>query len=152
MNALLPNALAHILIVDDEPDNRTLLDVILLREGYLTKSAASGHEALACVAELPPALILLDLMMPGMDGYQVAAQVKGNQRTRGIPILVISASIDAATIARAQAAGAEEFMCKPISRVALCDQVKRLLAGAGRLAEAPADSLKSNETTQKNER
>ena len=71
---------ARILIVDDEPHNRQLLEVMLTPEGFCLLTAASGEEALAMVAQQPPDLILLDVMMPGMDGYQVAAQDQGQPR------------------------------------------------------------------------
>src|SRR6185503_2482653 len=69
---------ARILIVDDEPGNRKLLEVTLKPEGYRVLSAANGEEALVLVEQQTPDLILLDVMMPGMDGYQVAAKLKGN--------------------------------------------------------------------------
>jgi CheY-like chemotaxis protein len=77
---------ARILIVDDELNNRRLLEAMLGPEGFLLQIAASGEEALAIVAEQPPDLILLDVMMPGLDGYQVVATIKGNPVTKNIPI------------------------------------------------------------------
>src|SRR4029077_16514755 len=85
---------ARILIVDDERLNRQLLEVMLAPEGFLLLTAASGEEALAMVAEQPPDLILLDLLMPGMDGYQVTARIKGNIATKNIPVIVITALDD----------------------------------------------------------
>ncbi len=71
---------ARVLIVDDERHNRQVLEVMLAPEGWLLQTAASGEETLAMVAQQPPDLILLDIMMPGMDGYQVAASIKGKHR------------------------------------------------------------------------
>ena len=71
--------------MDDERHNRQLLEVMLTAEGFHLLTAASGEEALAMVAQEPPDLILLDIMMPGMDGYQVTARIKGNPATRNIP-------------------------------------------------------------------
>lgn len=82
---------ATLLIVDDEIQVRKLLETLLRHEGYQTVSAASGEEALQLVAQRPPDLILLDIMMPGMDGYEVANQLKGNQATANIPIIMLSA-------------------------------------------------------------
>jgi CheY-like chemotaxis protein len=82
---------ARILIVDDERHNRQLLEVMLKPEGFYLLTAASGEEALAMVAMQPPDLILLDIMMPGMDGYQVAAMIKGNPATKNIPVIMVTA-------------------------------------------------------------
>ncbi len=65
--------------------------MLLRPEGYLTRSAASGEEALASVAQQPPDLILLDIMMPGMDGYEVAGTLKADPATANIPIIMVTA-------------------------------------------------------------
>jgi CheY-like chemotaxis protein len=75
---------ARILIVDDERHNRQLLEVMLKPEGHCLLTAASGEEALALVAQHPPDVILLDIMMPGMDGYEVTSKLKGNRATKNI--------------------------------------------------------------------
>src|ERR1019366_10677237 len=72
----------RILVVDDQRHNRELLDLMLTREGFLVLTAASGEEALAIVAQLPPDLVLLDVMMPRMSGYEVAARMRGTLATR----------------------------------------------------------------------
>jgi CheY-like chemotaxis protein len=79
-----------ILIVDDEAQNRRLLAVLLRPEGYQTESAASGEEALSSIAHCAPDLILLDIMMPGIDGYQVASILKANPATANIPIIMVT--------------------------------------------------------------
>ena len=76
---------ARVLIVDDERHNRQLMEVMLTPEGLLLQTAASGEEALAMVTREPPDLILLDIMMPGVDGYQVVARIKGNVATKTFP-------------------------------------------------------------------
>ena len=85
---------ATILIVDDEPPNRKLLEVLLKAEGYETQSAQTGEGALAMVARRPPDLILLDIMMPGIDGYQVAKTLKANPLTSSIPLIMVTAQSD----------------------------------------------------------
>jgi PleD family two-component response regulator len=120
----------RLLIVDDEPANREVLTVILAREGFTIASAASGEEALKSVAEEPPDLILLDVMMPAMDGYQVAARMKSCLATRRIPIIMITALSDQATRQRARHAGADDFFTKPLDRIALCLRVRELLKPA----------------------
>jgi len=119
--------MASILIVDDERDNRELLDIILVREGFRVLTAGSGEEALASVAVEQPDLILLDLMMPDMSGYDVMAKIKSNPSTTAIRIVILTALCDDATRVRALMAGAEDLVTKPISHVELCARVATLL-------------------------
>ena len=118
---------ARILIVDDERHNRQLLEVMLAPEGFLLLTAASGEEALAMVAQQPPDLILLDIMMPGMDGYQVAAKIKGNLATKNIPVIMVTALDDRNARMLGLSAGAEDFLTKPVDRAELCVRVRNLL-------------------------
>jgi len=118
---------ARILIVDDERQNRQLLTVMLTPEGFDLRTAASGEEALAMVAEQPPDLILLDIMMPGMDGYQVTGRIKANLATRNIPVIMITALDDREARMHGLSAGAEDFLTKPVDRAELCVRVRNLL-------------------------
>jgi two-component system cell cycle sensor histidine kinase/response regulator CckA len=118
---------ACILIVDDERRNRRLLELLLTSEGYLLYTAGSGEAALALVAEHPPDLILLDVMMPGMDGYEVVTTVKANPTTNTIPIILVTALDDRNARVRGLSAGAEDFLSKPVDRAELCARVKNLL-------------------------
>jgi putative two-component system response regulator len=122
----LPKA-ATILIVDDEVRNRRLLEVMLQPEGYVTRTAANGEEALASIAELAPDLILLDVMMPGMNGYQVASMLKADAATANIPIIMVTAQIDRSARLSGLNAGAEEFLTKPVDRAELWVRVRNLL-------------------------
>ncbi len=116
-----------ILIVDDQVQNRTLLETLLQPEGYLTLSAASGEEALASVAQHAPDLILLDVMMPGMDGYQVAGRLKANPVTSDIPIIMVTVKDDRSDRLSGLNAGAEDFLTKPVDRAELWLRVRNLL-------------------------
>jgi len=118
---------ARILIVDDERHNRQLLEVMLAPEGFLLLTAASGEEALAIVAQQPPDVILLDIMMPGMDGYQVAAKIKGDPATKNIPVIMVTALDDGNARMLGLSAGAEEFLSRPVDRAELCVRVRNLL-------------------------
>jgi diguanylate cyclase (GGDEF)-like protein/PAS domain S-box-containing protein len=116
-----------ILIVDDEAQNRRLLAVLLRPEGYRTESAASGEEALSAVAHSAPDLILLDIMMPGIDGYQVASILKANPATANIPIIMVTAHGERGARLAGLSAGAEEFLTKPVDRTELWLRVRNLL-------------------------
>ena len=118
---------ASILIVDDEPQNRKLLEALLKPEGYFTLTADSGEEALAMMAQQPPDLILLDIMMPGMDGLQVASQLKTDPATKNIPIIMVTALDDRNSRLAGLNAGAEEFLTKPVDRAELWVRVRNLL-------------------------
>lgn len=119
---------ARILIVDDEVDNRELLQIILKWSGFVTQLSASGEEALANAAAEPPDLILVDLLMPGMDGYQFIASLKQKPETQDIPVIMLSAMNDSLTRKRALSAGADAYITKPIDRSELCEQVRALLS------------------------
>lgn len=118
---------ATILIVDDEFHNRELLTVLLKLEGHLTVTANSGEAALEIVAQNPPDLILLDVMMPLMDGYRVASKLKSNPATRSIPIIMVTALDDRRSKLHGLDSGAEEFLTKPIDRAELWVRVRNLL-------------------------
>ena len=87
----MTNRAATILIVDDEPTNRKLLETLLQPRATRRPRALPASEALQSVASSPPDLILLDVMMPGMDGYQVAGVLKADPRTSNIPIIMVTA-------------------------------------------------------------
>ncbi len=118
---------ARVLIVDDERPNRQLLEVMLASAGYQIQMAAGGREALAMIDAERPDLILLDVMMPDMDGYQVAAAVKSGLATRNIPIILVTANDDRVERIRGLTAGAEDFLTKPVDRAELSMRVRNLL-------------------------
>lgn len=109
----------NILIVEDSPEIQTLLAKLLKKEGYSVQCAGNGREALEKLegAEEMPGLILLDLMMPDMDGYQFRQEQEKNARTADIPILVMTADGDVQT--KAIKLGAKGFMKKPFSDIEL---------------------------------
>ena len=117
----------RVLIVDDERRNAELLKVMLLPEGYVLLTATSGEDALALLADQQPDLILLDVMMPGMDGYQVAAKIKQNPATNNIPVIMLTALDDRNARMLGLNAGAEDFLTKPVDRAELCVRVRNLL-------------------------
>ena len=111
----------RILVVDDHPDNLDLLEALLGRQNYAVDRAENGLVALRKVALSPPDLILLDIMMPEMDGYEVCRQLKSDPNTCTIPILFISALTDAADKVKAFQVGGMDYITKPF-------QMKEILA------------------------
>lgn len=104
---------ATILIVDDEPLNLELLEQELGEAGYRILTAASGEAALAAVAKTQPDLILLDIMMPGIDGYETCRRLKSGEETRGIPVIFLTALRETFEKVRAFGAGAVDYITKP---------------------------------------
>ena len=118
---------ATILIVDDEPRNIRFLEALLHPEGYLTRIATNGEDALASIATQAPDLILLDIMMPGMTGHQVAGKLKADPATANIPIIMVTAQTDRSARLAGLNAGAEEFLTKPVDRAEMWVRVRNLL-------------------------
>lgn len=116
-----------ILVVDDEPLNVKLLAASLGAAGYRILKAYSGFEALEMMKTHTPDLILLDIMMPGMDGYEVIARLKQSNETKDIPIVLITALEGAEEKAKGLAAGADEFLNKPVNTTELETRVLSLL-------------------------
>ena len=112
-------ATASILVVDDIDDNRDVLRRRLERQGHAVECAASGADALAMVGARPFDLVLLDVMMPGMDGYAVLERLKASPETRDIPVIMISALDDIASVVRCVERGAEDYLPKPFDPVLL---------------------------------
>ncbi|KMN22563.1 putative bifunctional diguanylate cyclase/phosphodiesterase [Pseudomonas helleri] len=123
----MPTTPATLLIVDDDEGIRKLLAIMLEDQGYQTLSAPSGEMALAMVARQPPDLILLDAMMPGMDGYQVARHIKANVATANIPIIMLSGLSEQSARLSGLEAGAEEVLSKPVVNDELWLKVRNLL-------------------------
>jgi len=117
-----------ILVVDDTPLNLDLLAGILAGRGYRIMPHASGAAALAAVDEDPPDLVLLDVMMPGMDGYEVCRRLAGNERTKTIPVLFISALEGTLDKVKAFEAGAVDYVTKPFEPEEVLARVRTHLA------------------------
>lgn len=116
----------RILVVDDSPDNLFLVQTILEEEGYQITLAENGRSALAEIEQGPPDLVLLDVMMPGMDGYEVTKRVRDNTKLPFIPILLITAH-DHASVVEGLDTGADDFIRKPVQVDELLARVRSLL-------------------------
>lgn len=113
-----------ILIVDDEPSGRDTLEALLFAEGYNLAFASSGSEALSQAADLTPDLILLDVMMPDMNGLEVCKRLRADPLLAEVPIIMVTALDDRSSRLRGIAAGADDFVSKPVDRVELRTRVR----------------------------
>jgi CheY-like chemotaxis protein len=118
----------QILVVDDNPLSRKLLNEMLRAEGFSVLNAASGGEALSTIAKQQPDIVLLDIMMPEMDGFEVVRRLKANEETRSTPIIMVTALDDEGASKRLANAGIDSILTKPIDRWELNSLLKRALS------------------------
>ena len=116
-----------ILVVEDETNSRFLLKTYLTSEGYGVRMAKSGEEALRMVAEDPPSAIVLDILLPKMDGYEVCKRLKTSENTNFIPVVMATALRGNQQRIQGIEAGADDFISKPFNRVELLTRIKSLL-------------------------
>jgi DNA-binding response OmpR family regulator len=117
-----------ILVIDDEESNRALLARRLIRQGYSVRFAETGEAGLAIAAREPIDVILLDVLLPGMSGYEVLARVKSDDALREIPVLIVTAVDGAQSVTRCLALGADDYLAKPYDPVVLGARVRACLA------------------------
>jgi len=122
------SAAPSILIVDDQPDLRLLIRLTFAGQGYDVSEAATGEAALAACASRVPDLVLLDVMLPGIDGYEVCRRLKADARLARVPVLLMTAGHQETERVRAREAGAELYLAKPFSPAQLLDLVRSQLA------------------------
>ncbi len=128
-----------ILVVEDEDDIRELLRYNLAKEGYQVTGAASGEEALKAARAVSPDLILLDLMLPGLDGLEVCRVLKGEPQTRDLPVVMLTAKGEEADIVTGLELGADDYITKPFSPRVLLARLRAVLRRR-RLAPPAADA------------
>lgn len=118
---------ATVLLVDDHEQNLELLQAYLEELGCRIEMARDGLEAVEHVERTPPDLILLDVMMPKLSGYQVCEKIKSDPETREIPIIMVTALGEISDVERAVDCGADDFLTKPVHQIELVTRVKSLL-------------------------
>ena len=116
-----------ILVVDDEEEIRTVMRLTLTIAGYEVREAENGERALDSLEKNLPDLILLDVLMPGMDGFEVCRRVRANSETAQIPVLILSARTDARSREDGLDAGATKYLTKPISPPELLQHIAEVL-------------------------
>lgn len=117
----------RILVVDDEPANLRLLEAILVPEGYETVTAESGQQCLDKLAAEPFDLVVLDVLMPGMDGIQACEKLKADARFSDVPVVFVTALTDRESRIRGKAAGGDDFLAKPVDELELITRVHNLV-------------------------
>jgi two-component system cell cycle response regulator DivK len=128
MKAETQPAMATILVVEDNEPSRDALARRLERRGFRVRVAEDGHQAVSIAHSARPDLILMDLGLPGIDGWEATRQLKGDAATRDIPIIVLSAHAMTSDRDMALAAGGDEFDTKPVRFHQLLEKIKTLLA------------------------
>ena len=126
----LSRGMPTLLVVEDNEPSRDVLSRRLARRGYAIVSAADGRQAVSMAHATKPDLILMDLGLPGIDGWEATAQLKADDNTRHIPIIVLSAHAMTSDRALALAAGGDDFDTKPVRFERLLEKIETLLKGA----------------------
>lgn len=126
----------RILIVDDELSILVPLQFLMEREGYIPKLAQSGKEALEKIAELKPHLILLDIMLPDLDGYEIYQMIREREDWSSIRIIFLTAKNREADMAKGLAMGADAYITKPFSNALLIDKIRELIGPGDRVSNA----------------
>lgn len=119
-----------ILIVEDNEMNRDMLSRRLAKRGYDVKTAVDGAEGIAMARQLLPKLILMDMSLPEIDGWEAARRLKADETTRAIPIIALTSHAMAGDREQALAAGCDEYDTKPVELPRLLEKMERLLGGA----------------------
>jgi two-component system sensor histidine kinase/response regulator len=117
----------HILVVDDLPANAKLLAMILKLEGFEVSTAAGGLEALHIIEERSPDVVLLDAMMPGIDGFETCRRIRAASATQHLPVVIVTALHEVSDRVRALEAGADDFIAKPVEEIEVVARVRSLV-------------------------
>jgi len=122
----------YILVVDDAAFMRRMIAGIVRTLGYDVVDAPDGPSAIATMKQDPPALVILDIMMPQMTGYQVCEWIRANPATAGIPVIVCTANQERKHLEQAIKAGASDFLCKPVTKKTLEERLLKHLHSEAR--------------------
>ena len=131
----------RVLVVDDEPDIVALIVYHLAKAGYRVSTAATGGDGLDAARRERPALVILDLMLPGLSGYDVLEQLRASESTRNVGVLMLTARVDEPDRVRGLALGADDYLTKPFSPQELVLRVGAILRRMASTPTTPADIL-----------
>ena len=120
---------ARVLIIEDNFQNRYLFKLLLVKGGMEVSEAEDGRSGIAMAAEMEPDLILLDIQLPDIDGYQVARELRGRRRFDGLPIIAVTSYAMAGDREKSLAAGCTGYIEKPINPTAFMEQIREYLNG-----------------------
>ena len=126
-----------ILVVEDEEDIRTLIVYNLKREGFAVADVESGEEALAYLKKHSVDLVLLDIMLPEMDGLAVCRQIRADSKLKGVPVMIVTAKAEETEVVVGLELGADDYLCKPFKTRELVARVRALLRRSAQQAENP---------------
>ena len=121
---------ATVLVADDDVDILRFVEIYLRLEGFEVVTARDGPDVLAKAVAVRPDLVLLDVLMPGLDGYAVCAQIRAEATLAAVPVIMVTANYVLADVAAARRVGADDFLVKPFDPVVLLDKAKALLGRA----------------------
>src|SRR5579862_9204890 len=138
---IAPPSSERVLVVDDEPDIVALVAYHLAKSGYRVSTAANGYDALGLARQERPALVVLDLMLPGLSGFDVMEQLRGDDGTREVAILMLTARRDEPDRIRGLSLGADDYLTKPFSPQELVLRVGAILRRVGASVSATTDIL-----------
>lgn len=133
------NVKESVLVVDDERDIRELIEYNLEKEGYLVLGVATGEEAVQTVQKQPPDAVVLDLMLPGLDGLEVCKRLKQDHRTSSIPVIMLTAKSEDSDIVTGLELGADDYVTKPFSPKVLIARLRAVLRRASEQADGGAE-------------
>jgi DNA-binding response OmpR family regulator len=133
-----------ILLVEDDPVSRKFMELILAKEGFQIITASNGLEGLRKAKQESPDLLILDVMLPGLDGFEVCHRLRDDEYSAHLPVLVLSAKSQESDKNAALSVGANDFLAKPVDRLVLIAKVTELLAPAAAAAPPASTNGKNN--------
>ena len=128
---------ATVLVADDDADILRFVEIYLRMEGFAVVTARDGPDVLAKAVAVRPDLVLLDVLMPGLDGYAVCAQIRADATLAAVPVIMVTGNYVWADVAAARRVGADDFLVKPFDPVVLLDKAKALLGRATVSSDLP---------------